>query len=89
MTVQAVDERPSWERASEAKTLRASARNATLAAQAIELLRGQDVPPDWMRVALAVAEGGRTWQQIGDAVGMTKFEAAGKFRRLLIAAGLR
>jgi len=80
---------PSWARASRVKTQQASRRNAVLASQALDLLRGQELPADWARVAAAVAEGGRTWQQIGDAVGMTKFEAASKFRRLLRRADLR
>ena len=84
-----VNETPAWARANAAKTEQAAARNATLASEALAALRGQDVPDDWRRVAAVVAEGGRTWQQIGDAVGMTKFQAASKFRRLLIAADLR
>lgn len=86
--MQAVDE-TSWQRANKAKTQQAATRNAALAREAIALLRGHELPVEWVRVATVVAEGGRSWQQIGDAVGMTKFEAAGKFRRLLVAAGLK
>lgn len=88
MTLQA-EQPPGWRRASQAKTAQASARNATLAQEAIALLRGQDVPADWLRVAAVVADGGRTWEAIGAELDMTKFEAASKFRRLLTRAGLR
>ena len=90
MSVVTQDEQPSWVRASQIKTAKASQRNATLASEALALVRGRgDIPDAWRTVAAVVAEGGRSWQQIGDTCGMTKFEAAGKFRRLLLAAGLK
>ena len=80
---------PAWRRAADAKTQQASQRNATLAREALALLRGQDLPAEWVRVASVVAEGGRSWDEIAACLGMSKFKAAGMFRRLLVRADLR
>jgi len=78
-------------RASAAKTAQASERNRGLAVKAIELAdTTQGIEARWLLVARAVVEHeGASWQQIGDACGMSKFQAASCFRRLLVATGLR
>jgi hypothetical protein len=89
--VTATDSAAGARRASDAKTAKAATRNYSLAGDALTraaLL--SDVPARWLDVARAVRDTrGATWEQIGATLGMGKYEAAGCFRRLLVATGLK
>jgi hypothetical protein len=79
------------QRASRAKTAQASSRNRSLAEQAISRASGNmSIAPRWLTVAHAILDNdGATWARIGEVTGMTKYEAASCFRRLLVATGLK
>ena len=80
---------PGWQQANTHKTAQASARNAELAQRALSVL-GDDMPADWRDVAEAViASPGQTWDQVAAQLGVTRYVAAGRFRRLLVRAGVR
>ena len=81
------------DKASAAKTAQASERDVTLARDALSKVA--DVPARWRDVAQSrIDYPGENWQQIADRLsvsypGMTRYQAASCFRRLLVAAGLR
>jgi len=85
--VSVTDDLAPWAVANQVKMRRTQARNAELARMALTKL--SLLPDDWRRVAEAVAEGGKTWDEIGAALGMTRNQAASCFRRLLVRADLK